>query len=638
MQPASPNLVKTLTWIAALCAVVIALTLPVVYFTLSYQNQVGSLEAEAEINGRLASQVISVNPEMWRFQELKLSEFLKRRPRHGQPEIRRIFDHERALIAESVDELNWPLLTRSIDILDSGLPVGRLEISRSLRPLVLDTAGVLIFSSALGGLIFLFLRTLPLRALERASAENARFLEELKTAKENLEKANDSLTMQAAELTRSNEEVQQRYRELEALHDMRRTTEEILRERNNELLILRRIGEAMLATLDLNLIIEQILEQAMLVGSFDLGNVRFFDASGNTLVVAGTRGYRYPDNVLNHRQLSRTMGAARSRFGDRIFKEICCEENVQTCAGFKTLKREGVESFVSVPLRAEDDILGIIQLGSRTPRKFKKEELNLFETIGNQLGIAVQRARLYEETKRQARELEKASKLQADFSAMIVHDLRSPLTNIMAVAEVMIQGMFGSVTEEQKTWLSRIQANSHNLVDLVSDFLDVSKLESGYIALKREPTDLGALIQKSIETYRMLALDKKISLKMVSDPSLPPIYADPKRLDQVLTNLINNAIKFTGENGEVEVGAARADGAGVNVWIKDNGEGIPADEIGHIFEKYRQVGSGKQSSHEGTGLGLVICKMIVNAHGGKIWVESEPKKGSTFYFSLPVAA
>jgi signal transduction histidine kinase len=125
---------------------------------------------------------------------------------------------------------------------------------------------------------------------------------------------------------------------------------------------------------------------------------------------------------------------------------------------------------------------------------------------------------------------------------------------------------------------------------------------------------------------------------MVTDPSLPQIYADPRRLDQVLTNLISNAIKFTGENGEVEVGAAGVDTGAVNVWIKDNGEGIAADELDHIFEKYRQVGNGTKSTHEGTGLGLVICKMIVNAHGGKIWVESEPKKGSTFYFSLPVAA
>jgi signal transduction histidine kinase len=283
-------------------------------------------------------------------------------------------------------------------------------------------------------------------------------------------------------------------------------------------------------------------------------------------------------------------------------------------------------------------VLGTIQLASRAPRKFRPEEIHLLETIGNQVGVAVQKAQLYEETTRQARELERANKLQADFSAMIAHDLRSPLMNIMGVAEVMIDGMFGNVTEEQKKWLLRIQSSGRSLVDLVSDFLDVSKLESGYVEVTREAVDLAALIEKSIDSHRVLALDKKISIKAIIDSSLPSIHADPRRLDQVLSNLISNAIKFTGEKGQVEVGAAPAGAPLVNVWIRDNGVGIPSGDISRLFEKYRQAGNVSQSSQKGTGLGLVICKMIVEAHGGKIWVESTEGNGSTFFFSLPVNA
>jgi signal transduction histidine kinase len=512
-----------------------------------------------------------------------------------------------------------------------------LEISRSLRPLILTTGGIFLISSALAALIFLMLRVWPARVLDRALADNQRFVDKVKLASESVEHVNTALIIQAAELMRSNQHVQKRYEELQALHEMRHKTEETLRERNRELLILRRMGETILGSLDLKSILEQILEQAIVIGSFDLGNIRLFDAGGDTLRVAVSRGYRNPENVLKHREITRTTGAA-SRFGDRIFKQPCYSENVKECEGFRTMKKEDVESFVEVPVRAEGEVLGIIQLASRTPHRFRPEELHLLETIGNHMGFAVQRAQLYEETKRQASALHLASKLQADFSAMIAHDLRSPLMNITGIAEIMSEGAFGEVTEEQRKWLTRIRANSHNLVDLVSDFLDVSKLESGYVDVKREVVALGEIIQKCVENYQVPAFDKGISIRTAVDPALLPMDADPRRLDQVLSNLLSNAVKFTSENGEIEVGAARADSVGVKVWVKDNGEGIPAEEIGQIFQKYRQGGNVKNSDQKGTGLGLVICKMIVEAHGGKIWVESETKKGSTFYFSLPLAA
>jgi len=136
----------------------------------------------------------------------------------------------------------------------------------------------------------------------------------------------------------------------------------------------------------------------------------------------------------------------------------------------------------------------------------------------------------------------------------------------------------------------------------------------------------------------VLALDKRISIKGAVAASLPAVHADPRRLDQVLSNLLSNAIKFTQEGGTVEVGAALTDAALIKVWVRDNGVGIAADEMGQLFEKYRQGGNVKHSSHKGTGLGLVICKMIVAAHGGRIWAESTEGSGATFFFSLPTNA
>ncbi|OGQ92799.1 MAG: hypothetical protein A2253_06215 [Deltaproteobacteria bacterium RIFOXYA2_FULL_55_11] len=172
-------------------------------------------------------------------------------------------------------------------------------------------------------------------------------------------------------------------------------------------------------------------------------------------------------------------------------------------------------------------------------------------------------------------------------------------------------------------------------MDLVNDFLDLSKLEVGHIDLVKKEVDLKQLIQNAVDNYLVLAQERKISLKSRIAEGLAEIAADPRRLDQVFGNLISNAIKFTPEGGEIEVGADQENGLGVKVWVRDNGVGIAPEEIGQIFEKYRQTTSGKESKHKGTGLGLVISKMIVEAHGGKIWVESEEGKGTTFAFTIP---
>jgi len=414
----------------------------------------------------------------------------------------------------------------------------------------------------------------------------------------------------------------------------RHRAEESLKERNRELLVLRKISQTVLGSLDLKMVLEQILEQAMLSGSFDLGNIRLLDQSGETLVVAVVRGYRDLENVLSHRPLSRTTESEKSRFGDRVFDQPCVEESVQATKGLRTLKKEGAEALIEVPVRSEGEVLGIIQLASRTPRKFKNEEVNLLETIGNQVGIAVLRAQLHEETLRQAHELVKANQMQADFTAMIAHDLRSPLMNIMGVAETIKDGLFGPVTEEQTKWLERMLANSQNLVSLVSDFLDISKIESGYIELARETLNINQLVSYTVENYHALIKKKEIHLTC-GVGQCPEIQADRRRLEQVLNNLLSNAIKFTDPGGRIDVTAQGEGGKSVRVQVADTGVGMPAYEIDQLFQKYRRVSRGQKSDRGGTGLGLAICKMIIEAHGGQIWAQSEEGKGSAFTFTLP---
>ena len=256
--------------------------------------------------------------------------------------------------------------------------------------------------------------------------------------------------------------------------------------------------------------------------------------------------------------------------------------------------------------------------------------LSYFFQLARQRAHQLQNANV--KLQEEATEREQAQAVLADFMAMIVHDLRSPLSNVINILEMTKEGLFGSLHPDQATWLAKAENTTRNSVDLISDFLDVSRLESGRIELRKEAVDLRHLIKTCLENFSLAAQEKTILLKDEIDQSLPRVEADARRLDQVLSNLLSNALKFTPEGGQIVVGAG-CKNQHIEIRVKDTGVGIPPDEIGRIFEKYKQTSSGATSEQKGTGLGLVICKMIVEAHGGAIWAESD--RGATFTFTLP---
>jgi len=301
-------------------------------------------------------------------------------------------------------------------------------------------------------------------------------------------------------------------------------------------------------------------------------------------------------------------------------------------------RKLGLTSYIGLPFLVKGEALGVLAFCTTEEHEFADEEVNFLETIAGQAALAIHNSQLYEQTKKQAVELEKARELEADFAAMIAHDLRSPLTNVIGIAEMMKDDLLGPVNEDQKKWLGKITDDVRNLVNLVSDFLDLSKLEAGHIELTKKPVYIEELIENNLESYQLLGQDKKITFTSSLDPYLPTVDADPRRLDQVLSNLLSNAVKFTPEGGHIEVGARAEDSRGVNFWVRDTGVGIPKEEIGNLFEKYKQASNAKNGSHNGTGLGLAICKMIVEIHGGRIWLDSEENKGTTVFVSLPVAS
>jgi len=228
------------------------------------------------------------------------------------------------------------------------------------------------------------------------------------------------------------------------------------------------------------------------------------------------------------------------------------------------------------------------------------------------------------------KELERA---KSEFLSVVSHELKTPLHSIRGFVDIILMGKTGPVTEMQRDFLGTVRQQAMILQGMINDLLEYSRLEAGQIRLRVEPVLVGQIVRGVIERLRPLAEEGNLELINLVPLDFPPIEADPTRLEQVISNLCFNAIKFT-PSGSVTVRVADL-GAEVQLSVTDTGIGIPADQLERIFDRFYQVDSSATRSYRGAGLGLTICKHIVEYHGGRIWVESEEGKGSTFHFVLP---
>src|SRR6266851_2779432 len=214
------------------------------------------------------------------------------------------------------------------------------------------------------------------------------------------------------------------------------------------------------------------------------------------------------------------------------------------------------------------------------------------------------------------------------------HELRTPLNAIIGFSEVLAQGMFGEVNEKQTEYLRDILDSGRHLLSLINDILDLSKIEAGRMELELEDFDLAGAIDNALTLVRERAGRRGIPLGRAIDGRVGAIRADERKVKQVLLNLLSNAIKFTPEGGQIDVRAAMSDGV-VEVSVADTGVGIAPEDQEAVFEEFRQVGMADKKV-EGTGLGLALSRKFIELHGGRIWVNSEVGRGSTFTFTLPV--
>ena len=244
-------------------------------------------------------------------------------------------------------------------------------------------------------------------------------------------------------------------------------------------------------------------------------------------------------------------------------------------------------------------------------------------------------ARDVTEKKRYEQRLKELDKMKSAFVSNVSHELRTPLTAIKASADNMLDRLIGDLNGKQVGYLTRIKSNSDRLARLINDLLDLSTIEAGKIDLRPTKLSLVTLVKEAAESLRPVATEKLINLTVMSaDPGVIA-WADRDKVIQVLMNLIGNALKFAPTRGKVTIAVARNSAAWMQISVTDTGPGIPAEEVNKVFGRFYQIGQAGTQKTQGTGLGLAISKALVEMHGGKIWVESEAGKGSTFSFTLP---
>ncbi len=405
------------------------------------------------------------------------------------------------------------------------------------------------------------------------------------------------------------------------------STDEELTARVEELQVMGRIVRELNASLEVKRAMRTTLEWAMRRSNAEAGLIGMIE--GNHLRLMAHQGY---DDILTSEtesEMPLELPALRSAIESGQPSQISLVSN-----GAKGILPIAHTQII-VPIRREAQVIGLILLESTSD---SQGNLTFLNQLSDSAAIAIANAQLYDEVQR-------ANLAKSDFVSFVAHELKNPMTSIKGYTELLAAGTVGQINEMQANFLSTIRSNVERMSALVSDLNDNAKIEANRLRLDFKPVEVGEIVDEVLRSTKRQVDDKRQEIELHLAPSLPAVWADRLRVGQVLTNLISNAHKYTPESGKILVGAEATnnqwdpEGAKrvVHLWVRDNGIGIGVEDQGKIFQKFFRSDDSKAREVPGTGLGLNITKSLVEMQGGRIWFDSEFRKGTTFHFTIPVA-
>ncbi|RLC98289.1 MAG: hypothetical protein DRI77_05345 [Chloroflexi bacterium] len=397
--------------------------------------------------------------------------------------------------------------------------------------------------------------------------------------------------------------------EKEALTERLTIVNQQLQRHVRELDILYRVGKSVTSLLPREQLMERILDAVFYV----------IGAEEAVLMLMDEKSGRLQTEVHRQRVPGELHSAAR-RSAEELANDAARKRQV-TATG----------SMLSAPLKVGDKVIGTLGLGNRvSTQPFTKHDRQLLLALADYAAIAIENLRLYEEVRQ-------ADRAKSEFVSFVAHELGTPMTSILGYTQVLAKQDFGSLSSEQEQFVATIHRNVERMQLLVSDLQDVSRIETGQLLLEPRPTSLADVLGDALQATRVQVEARSQQLTVEMPNNLPLVQADPARMTQVMINLLSNAYKYTPEGGHIRVRAWLQKGC-VHCAVSDTGIGISPENMAKLFTKFFRSDDATVREIPGTGLGLSIVKSLVELQGGTIEVESQVGEGTTFTFTVPVAA
>ena len=426
------------------------------------------------------------------------------------------------------------------------------------------------------------------------------------------------------------QDITERRRAEEALQKLNEDLEERVKERTAELTIINHVGQELSGELDVQKIIDLASETLGESLKAHTLYIALYDKQANEIHCP-----YYKAGNRQRQQTSMTLGQGLTSMILQSAQPLLCGTLQQQIDLGAVITTSECETYLGVPILAGKEAIGVLSVQHPQPNRYTQDDVRLVSTIAANLGIALENARLFTEATAAREAAEDATRAKGDFLANMSHEIRTPMNAVIGMAHLALKT---DLTPKQQDYLTKIQSSANSLLGIINDILDFSKIEAGKLDMESVEFNLDHVLDNLANLITVKAQEKEdLEILFATSHRVPRLLVgDSLRLGQVLINLANNAVKFT-DSGEIVVstklGKKDEDRVTLKFSVRDTGIGLTEDQIDKLFEAFSQADTSTTRKYGGTGLGLNISKLLVEMMGGKIWVESEPGRGSTFNFT-----